>query len=788
MPKSILPINFFEGGYNSAASPRDIEDNQLTEADNVETSVKGAVKCLGEWDIFLNNSDADNGSATALDGVPVNAGYGITMFQVEDELDPGGASIVDPGGYYLAVYDPSPGDPKLLVYNEPQENANINVLSQNILDITEEIGSTPENSKVQFITADGLRIYDSTNQFKPHKLSVLPKGRHYFQSDQVTVMDKELAQNTWNMSKQFVTPPLASHCKVVHDNSILQDTPLEALGSSKGVGLVVRSASQIGTALNPVGWGQAENVHRDYYFYASFVYDGDQESTATLMDQNIISLGGLESLDNDLSFIPYVRPYASAASWDLRITGVRIYYRDAKQSKDVKYLIGDFPTISDDGLGVSHDVTIAGQTEYVALAGDKSAHSTYSQGSGTFPDGLPTHIGNYHKTPPTIFIHAVMSGIRSNTVSTECYYKTGVIVNRKLYVGNITQKTVDHADEEMEYGDRMLKSIVNRFDVLPDTEFIDVNIKDGEDIIKLAAFNNRLFQFKERTLYVIVVAGAEEYLEAKYDYMGIMHPEAVVTTEVGIIWANNIGMWIYTGEGRPKSMTDGKIDPDEWANFVTDNTILGYDPIQKQVTVISNCSSISTTGETSGTPDMYIHNMITGSWNLGVDKLGDGTNASMSNIVNYTDVDGDVHTVTFYGGGNIVEWVSSKKYTANNSATPTSKPFKMKTKEFTGGSPHLRKKIYKLYITYRGDMATNKPVVKMTTVGATISGTITLEAITDFADVGATWTNAEFIPAEGDADYVKNAYSVQVSIEGEDVNQDFEINDMSAVFRSKGVK
>tara|TARA_Y100000310_G_scaffold343995_1_gene454439 strand:+ start:1364 stop:3727 length:2364 start_codon:yes stop_codon:yes gene_type:complete len=787
VPKQILPIQYFEGGYNSAASPRDVEDNQLTEADNAETSVKGAVKCLGEWDIFLNNSDGDDGNATLLDGISVNAGYGISMFQVEDELDPSGTIIADPGGYYLAVYDPSAGDPKLLVYNEPQETAETNVLSQAVLDIEEEVASSPEDSTVQFLNADGLRIYDSQYQFKPHKLHILPKGRHYFQSDETTAIDLELSQNTWNMDFQFVRPPNASHCVVVKDNTPTGTTSPSPLSSSAGVGLVLRTDEQIGTALNPIGWGSDANTSKKYFFYASFVYDGNQESIAVKMNNSAIELGGQSTSDNDISFIPYVKPGANAGSWNLRITGVRIYYRDEELNRDTKYLIGDFPITSSDGLGVGQDMEIAGVTEYFALAGDKSAYSSYNA-STLFPLGLNTKIGVYHKSPPTIFIHSVMSGIRSNTVSTECYYKTGVIVNRKLYVGNIKQKTVDSSEEETLYGDRMLKSVVNRFDVLPDTEFIDVSIKDGEDIIKLAAFNNRLFQFKERTLYVIVVSGSEEYLEAKYDYMGILHPEAVVTTEVGIVWANSIGMWIYTGEGRPKSMIDGKIDPDEWADFVTDNTILGYDPIQKQVIVISDCSNVATQDETSGTPDMYIHNMITGSWNLGVDKLGDGTNASMSNIVNYTDVDGDVHTVTFYGGGNIVEWVSSKKYTANNSATPTIKPFKMTTKEFTGGSPHLRKKLYKLYITYRGNMASNHPAVKLTTVGPDDSGTITLDAVTDFVDAGEDWTSAEFVPNESDLDSVKNAYSVQVSIEGAAVNQDFEINDMSAVFRPKGVK
>ena len=214
-------------------------------------------------------------------------------------------------------------------------------------------------------------------------------------------------------------------------------------------------------------------------------------------------------------------------------------------------------------------------------------------------------------SPPSVFTHAVMSGLREDTISTECYYRTGCVVNRRLYVGNVKQKTVDSPLSEHTYGDRMLKSVSNRFDVLPDTEFIDVNIKDGEDIIRLAAFNNRLLQFKERTLYIIVVAGIEEYLEAKFDYMGITHPEACVVTDVGIAWVNKTGAYIFTGEGRPQNMVSGKIDKDEWASFITDNSIVGFDPTTMQFMVVKNCTSMSTEGETSTTGDMFIHNMLT---------------------------------------------------------------------------------------------------------------------------------------------------------------------------------
>ena len=782
MPKDMLPINFFEGGYNSASTPRDIADNQISEAINVDTSVKGAVKCLGEFHIFLDNATGDNGSVTNLNNIPVLGGYGMAMWSIERELT-STTLIADPGGYYLAIYNPSAASPRILFYNDPKEDANVNVINNAIGDITLEGSGDGSLAKTQFISVDGgLRIYDKTFQFKPHRLGIIPKGRHLFRNGaNNSANDKLYANEEWFMDKQFVRPPTGGTATL--------DATTFSLGTTE-VGLNVKSAGQQGTALVPVGWGKDENNPREFYFYASYVYDGRQESCVSALNTTPIKLGGGGqnggTTNNDISFTPILNVGTNASTWNPRITGVRIYYRDKEYNKETKYLLGDFPTQTLDGTGISEDLDQGSWSGYIALAGEENAYST----DATLD--LPINVGNHHKSPPSVFTHAVMSGLRNDTVSTECYYRTGCVVNRKLYVGNIKQKTIENPLEEIVYADRMLKSVSNRFDVLPDTEFIDVNIKDGEDIIKLAAFNNRLLQFKERTLYVIVVAGVEEYLEAKYDYMGITHPEACIVTDVGIAWVNKTGAYIFTGEGRPQNMVSGKIDKDEWASFITDNSIVGFDPVTMQFMIIKDCTNIDSTGETGTTCDMYIHNMLTGSWNRAVDKLGDGNNNghdSMTNIVNYTDASGQNHCSSFIDTGNIVEWVSAKKYASLQSPEAyTSKPFKLVTKELTGGSPHLRKKFYKVYLTYKGNVSTNKPIVKAQFTTLTGNSTITLEAVTDFVDASSEWKSAQFKVGTSDLDAARNVYSIQVSVEGNSVNQDFEINDMSLIFRAKGVK
>ena len=46
----------------------------------------------------------------------------------------------------------------------------------------------------------------------------------------------------------------------------------------------------------------------------------------------------------------------------------------------------------------------------------------------------------------------------------------------------------------------MVRSLPNKFDIFPISESVDVAINDGEDIIALVEFNDRILQFKDKTL------------------------------------------------------------------------------------------------------------------------------------------------------------------------------------------------------------------------------------------------------------------------------------------------
>jgi hypothetical protein len=118
----------------------------------------------------------------------------------------------------------------------------------------------------------------------------------------------------------------------------------------------------------------------------------------------------------------------------------------------------------------------------------------------------------------------------------------------------------------------------------------------------------------------------------------------------------------------------------------------------------------------------------------------------------------------------------------------------LKIKDFDFGSPGIRKKIYKAYISYKGDgtgvtiaYATNgdtdttAPFYRITADGSSDG---TNSDTTPLLDVGTDdWVPAELKPVSS----INNVRSFQLQFSGT-AAADFEINDISVVFRSKAIK
>ena len=79
---------------------------------------------------------------------------------------------------------------------------------------------------------------------------------------------------------------------------------------------------------------------------------------------------------------------------------------------------------------------------------------------------------------------------------------------------------------------------------------------------------------------------------------------------------------------------DGKssqqiIDRDEWASFISDSTLIGYDAFTREIIVLKKNKYT-----VSGDSDCYIYSLIVNSWTKGIKRFYPGKNNSITNFQN----------------------------------------------------------------------------------------------------------------------------------------------------------
>ena len=360
----------------------------------------------------------------------------------------------------------------------------------------------------------------------------------------------------------------------------------------------------------------------------------------------------------------------------------------------------------------------------------------------------------------------------------ELKYKHAVVVNRTLYVGNVQVFARRRGSIKVE-GDSMYKSVVNEFDTFPSYNKIEAAVNDGEEITGLVEFADKILQFKQNTLYVINVSRQIEVLESTHRHKGVNNPAAICKTDYGIAWANHHGCYLYDGRKVVDLLEKGgirRIRESTWSTFLSAGTykpMVGYFPQKRQIFVVDSRGA-------GGAGACYIYDMVTASWIRGFDATF--ADAVKSNFIN--DWNGDLVHIT---AASPKEWSDASAITAN---------INFKTKDIDFGHPSVRKKIYKVYVSYKGDgdsvtiaYSTNGDTDTVSTSfyitnadGSSTGAGATNTPLLDDNDT-TEWINAELKPATS----INNVYSFQLHFGGT-AGSDFEINDISIVYRIKSVK
>jgi hypothetical protein len=206
--------------------------------------------------------------------------------------------------------------------------------------------------------------------------------------------------------------------------------------------------------------------------------------------------------------------------------------------------------------------------------------------------------------------------------------------------------------------------------------------------------------------------------------------------------------------------------------------MVGYIPRKRQIIVYDD---ITTNGFAD--PRMYLYDLVTRSWTKGATLPAKKIDFIKTNFVN--DWNGDL--IYTHTAGDVLKWVDNSRGTTAVS---------LKTKDIDFGEPGVRKKVYKVYISYQGnapnldvqyavngDTDTTYPFYRTNSDG---SSDKTNSDDTPLTNVGTDdWVLAELKPVV--SSQANNIYSFQLVFDG-GMTSDVKINDITIVYRLKGIR
>ena len=824
MPKRTYKILRFDGGINDDADPRDIADNQFVKLENIAVGEVGKLVALG-------NIRTQHITITG-----VLTGQGNGLFAVStDHTGFLTGSVASPGQTYYLVEN---GDYINGIGIDDEETA--------------QIPCTLGDAGVTMYYVDGaLRIGDADHGggdapqwrgFIKGKLygtdlsathanywgHVYNSGRasddrwytqnatitgcfpevNFTDDDMVhTVGHNLILSNHWDSDgggTGFRGPCFAGEESEL-GNGPTDNTSGDSDNMFWGLGL------QINEEANGTGtWMPTTSIR--YQFYASTVYDDNQESLPQLFtmygsnnlhtnddyigstptgDMYFTNANTYDEVGKNVAvtFSPIVK--LNGADWEddgsdggiagdmfqgynfgastvtaqiggnPRITGVNIYWASNEDGYTSKWLLIEWDfvkgvrPIAPEGGNIGAGGYNQPDSTSQEIADDEDLWYLHVHGSGN-PHGL----GFKWIDPPKIFLYDDIVGHSPDEVIKVDSFKTAVVTNRRVYLGNIEQNGQIHED-------RVLVSPVNQFDKFPESMALDIVAEDGDEIVLLLEYADRILQFKKNILYILNISEDVEFLEAEYKFKGITNPGAACKTDYGIAWANQHGCYMYDGRQVIDLLEDKgmrKINISTWSAFISDENYhrIGFNPFKRQLIILNGISS------SAANDDAYVYDMVTKSWTFSTNMISDGDTGS--NFIN-DPVDGKL--LIFDDATNVLDtWAD----------TPTSNPYwDVITKDIDFGEPAVRKKIYKVYITYRSDSYT-VPAVGYGVDGSSTPGTVAT-TVTAFTDTSNQWTRAEY-KFGSDAN---NCKSIQLRIT-QTAHTSFEINDITFIYRMKSIK
>ena len=708
MPKTTITLNSFERGLDSKNAPRDLQKGFLSSATNVDVSSIGRITTLGS---FNNDLDAQ----TNLSGIGnFQPGFGLFRINIDGPPEASGAA-----GEYLVHTD---GNGEVNIGNK-----SVGFNAWNGADL----GSVSTCKPVYYYADGGLRIADSVlgNASETIALQRLVRSANGYAA---------LTERMDLINDGFAGPVNDDFEDSDSKDCVPADVNAEE-GEEPAAGddFLVQTLPSGTDGLWPAS---------TYTFGASYVYYGNQESKISTGLTNISANGTITLTDGQF-------PNISVSIKDgqvklAEIQGMRIYLRDINNPDDefTMLLDIDFEQGSRISLADDFDPLVDAAAGGFDVTNDSKNVESDTRAYAIKQPGLDTYatINGYLSDEKEISFNG----------NAAYGYKTAVVANQRAFVANVVYADSESRVKQM--GDRIQYSPVRKYDLFPQSFYLDIGTNDGDEIVKLQEFNDKLFVYKKDKLYIINIASGSDagwYVEGEYLNRGVTSPAAVTKTDIGIMWANKDGLFAYDDSVRKLS---GTIKDTDWNGTITDNAVVGFIPVKNQVIVIADASD--------ETADGYIYDLETSSI-VQIDSSSVLHNDKVSNLVIFDD-----KLCYMEEDGN------TKHY---NPAPAAQGNLNIVTKELDFELPSTDKKFYKVYITHIG--GDNMQLYAAYNGASPVNGSIF--TVDNFTDSSAL-TTQEFIITNPIA-----AKSITLRITDDDSNasqSDFEIQDISVNLRAKG--
>jgi hypothetical protein len=793
MPRQTIVINNFGGGLSNHGSARDIQDKELYVATNILVSTEGLITVPGgpeevsipDWSSIF----ADLSSGTVVKG------YGLFTFSA-DRTSTGGQTGTD----YLCLGSKTSGNVKSVVISESDGTKWSSTGGSSTISLTTG-ASTKDYKPVFYFVNDGLRICDANLD----DTATSRQGLFYIKHTVFRIYNSTVNygdyDNWYSTSVDILAPTqgifapwddmLTGTCTAsTAGATLLKAATTDAFrgyssilagyyayngNDQKMVAIISATDQQITTnstaslawdsgdsyiILPGVGTGFVVRLRTSvtsgswttgvYEVAGTFIYDGSQESPLTIFTNDSgVAIPSLIQLRTELLFHgPYPR----------RVTGVRAYIRK-KDSGEAWGLLADVDFTKEQISGrTSIDLPFTARN-----VGINTAYNAFRSGNNT---NTPLVLD-----APNVDTYESISGVPSETTTMSVRYKAVAVSNNITYIGNVKIG-------EKFYEDSIFKSHVNAHDMFYEQRRLDIASGDGERIVALHAFADRLLEFKERTMYIVNISQDVEFLEDVHFYKGIEFPHQAVNTEYGVAWLNDYGVYLYNGERvidlflDPEIQGRRKIDLAYYRDFLGETPTITYDGREKRLLIISGC-----TGLTSTDPAVLIYDLLDNSWvrwnsTSGNNSFTKGTHVFTNFVTDWNRYP----TVIDNADLTMIQWISTNG--------TTNESLEVQTKDFDFGEPGLKKNVYKMYINYKGQNI--QPFFKINGDSALYNLHTTVSTTQVILPVVSTYTTLELIPTTA-AD-AKNIYSIQMVFKPSTGNTivNFGIGDISIIGRIKG--